>query len=54
MDAQSREQSHKDTIAHSKKINWEVNNFPPCLKIVHYDLSELSGKVRTFSQVPAI
>ena len=29
-------------------IKWTVYNYPPCLHLVHFDLSELRGSVRTF------
>ena len=51
MDAKTREESHRDTLVHANKIKWELMNFPPGLRIVHYDLSELSGTVRHFSMV---
>ena len=50
MDAKSREQSHKDTLAHAKEIKWGDLNYPPCLKVIHYDPTELSGRVKLLSE----
>jgi len=30
------------------RINWSNYNFPPCLHIVHFSLTELQGKLRSF------
>lgn len=51
MDAKSREQSHRDTIALSNKIDWNNLNYPPLFRVVHYDSNELEGKIKTFSGV---
>ena len=32
----------------SKKIDWNDYNFPPCLHLVHFSLSELQGTVKRF------
>ena len=29
-------------------INWNDYNYPPCLHLVHFNLSELRGSVKTF------
>ena len=50
MDAKSRDQSHKDTLTHAKVINWNDLNYPVCLKVIHYEPSELSGRVRVLSE----
>ena len=34
--------------ASSGNINWDDYNYPPCLHLIHFSLSELQGSVKRF------
>ena len=31
------------------KLDWENHNFPPCLRLFHFDLDEVQGAAKRFS-----
>ncbi len=35
--------------ATQSNINWSDYNYPPCLHLVHFDLSELRGTIKRFA-----
>lgn len=38
----------KPPLTNETVINWEDFNFPPCLNLVHFSLSELRGPLKKF------
>ena len=45
MEAQNIENTEPKPVS---KINWANYNFPPCLRIVHFSISELHGALKRF------